>query len=183
MLIGKSVNLRALSESDLPRLQHWRNNEEFRKFFREFKELTLQHQKNWFERFVVNDDRTLMFGIEDSTTGELLGVCGLCYINYIHRYADLSLYIGKDNIYIDPEEGGFAWDTMQLLCEYAFDRLNLHKIWCEIYEFDEKKHKLFENFGLHRDGVLRDNYFYDGKYQNSHIFSILDHEWRDKYKA
>ena len=83
-----------------------------------------------------------MFGIVSNNSQELLGVCGLCYINWVHRYADLSLYIGKDDVYIDEEPGGYAWESLDLLFEYGFNQLNLHKIWTEIYAFDEKKHSL-----------------------------------------
>jgi RimJ/RimL family protein N-acetyltransferase len=178
MIIGKKISLRALEKDDLIQLQMWRNNEEFRKHFREYRDLSLNDQKKWFDDFVISDEKTLMFGIVENMTKELIGVCGLCCINYIHRHADLSLYIGKDNIYIDPEPEGVAWGTMQVLFEYAFDRLNLHKIWCEIYEFDEKKHQLFDKYGMHIDAELRDNYFYNGEYQNSHIYSMLEDEWR-----
>lgn len=182
MLIGKKVVLRAVEEKDLSILRDWRNNEDFRKFFREYKELNLANQYNWFKKYVVEDRNTLMFIIEDRDTEEYLGVCGLCYINWVHRNADLSLYIGKDNIYIDTHKGGYCFDILDQLFEYGFNRLNMHKVWCEIYSFDDKKHELFDNYGLTKDGVLRDNYFYDGKYQNSHLFSILEDEWRNKSK-
>ncbi len=181
MIIGKKIALRALEESDLSSLRDWRNNENFRKYFREYRELNLNNQHDWFKKLVIGDDKTIMFGIVDLNSKELIGICGLCYINWIHRFADLSIYIGKDNIYVDIHEEGYAWETLNLLFEYGFNRLNINKVWCEIYEFDVKKHELFENFGFHLDGVLRENYFYDGKYQNGHIFSILSREWREKH--
>ncbi len=183
MLIGKKISLRALEREDLPLLRDWRNNENFRKYFREIKELNLDNQNFWFDNFVVNNPSTLMFGIIENDSSQLIGVCGLCYINWVHRNADLSMYIGKDDIYIDPEEGGFAWDILDVLFEYAFNRLNIHKMWCEIYEFDEKKHELFNNYGFSQDGVFRDNYFYDGNFMDGHLFTILAHEWREKHRT
>jgi len=181
MLIGKKVSLRALEDTDLQLLKDWRNNENFRKNFREYKELNLVDQKNWFDNYVVKNDKTIMFGIVENETGQLVGVCGLCAINWVYRNADLSLYVGKDNIYIDNERDGFAWGTLDLLFEYAFNRLNLHKIWTEIYEFDPK-HQLFKEYGLSMDAVLRDNYFYDGKFMDSNIYTILEDEWRGANK-
>jgi len=183
MIAGNKVALRALEESDLPRLRDWRNNEDFRKYFREYRELNLNFQQEWFRKSVVGDDKTIMFGILGVSSQELIGVCGLCYINWVHRYADLSLYIGKDNLYVDSAEGGYAWSTLDLLFEYGFNRLNINKVWCEIYEFDVRKHELFNNYGFHQDGVLRENYFYDGKYLDGHVFSILAGEWRTKHRS
>ena len=177
MIIGNKVSLRAIEEGDLPQLRDWRNNEEFRKYFRETRELNLNDQKNWFDKFVVKNENTIMFGIVENSTKKLIGVCGLCYINWIHKNADLSLYIGKNDLYIDTKKDGYAWATLDTLFEYAFNRLNLHKIWTEIYEFDKAKNALLPSYGFQKDATLRDNYFYDGKYMNSYIYSILNKEW------
>jgi RimJ/RimL family protein N-acetyltransferase len=178
MIAGKRIGLRALEQTDLPQTQEWRNREHYRRYFREYRELGMQNQQEWFTAAMVKDDRTLMFGIVELATGSLIGVCGLCYVNWVHRHADLSLYIGKDDVYIDPEPGGWAWDTLDVLLRYGFNELNLHKVWTEIYAFDEKKHALLKAYGFHQDAVLRDNYFYAGKYMDSHVFSVLDTEWR-----
>jgi len=181
MLTGKIIGLRKIERSDLEHLKEWRNREFYRQHFREYRELNLDDQQKWYERFVMNDPGTLMFAIQELKTKEIVGACGLCYINWVQRNADLSLYIGKDNIYIDTEEGGYAWDSMSVLFRYAFEELNLHKIWTEIYVIDDKKKELFDRFGMNQDAVLRDNYFYKGKFINSYIYSILDHEFLKKH--
>lgn len=179
MIRGDKVSLRALEQGDLRFLQEWRNNEDFRRYFREYRDLSMGHQQSWFENLVIADHRTLMFGILENKSGKLIGVNGLCYIDWINRNADLSLYIGHEGIYIDTEKNGFAWDSLNLLCNYAFNTINLHKIWTEIYEFDRKKHCLYESYGMQRDAILRDNCFYQGQYHNSHIYTILANEWRN----
>jgi len=180
MLKNKKVSLRALEETDLPILRDWRNNEDFRKFFREHRELNLTDQKNWFDRFVVKNDSTIMFGIVDNENDELIGVCGLCYIDWINRFADLSIYIGKNNLYIDTKENGFAWAALNILLDFAFNKLGLHKVWNEIYSFDNQKKELCQKYGFHQDGILRDNYYYNGKYQNSLILSLLAKDFKIK---
>ncbi len=181
MIIGDGVGLRQLEEEDLGALRDWRNRAHYRKYFREYREINMVDQRKWFLAFVTNDHRTLMFGVVDLATSELIGVCGLSYINWVHRHADLSLYIGKDDLYIDTGDRGYAWRTLDALLRYGFDEINLHKVWSEIYAFDEQKHRLFTAYGLGQDGVLRENYFYDGRYQDSHIYSILDRDWRSAH--
>jgi RimJ/RimL family protein N-acetyltransferase len=88
------------------------------------------------------------------------------------RSADISLYIGHDEIYIDGP-GGYAEEAAKVLIRYAFDNLNLHKVWTELYSFDERKVTLFSSLGFARDGVLRDNCFEDGRYHDSYIYSLL----------
>lgn len=172
MIEGERVYLEAIERKDLSTLMEWRNREDFRKYFREYKDINTEMQNKWFETSVLNDNSTIMFSIKSIESNELLGCCGLCYINWIHRNADLSIYIGYENVYID--EGGFAEESCDLLLKYGFKQLGLHKIWTEIYEFDEKKKKLYDKLNFHVDGVLRENYYYDGKWWDSYILSIVN---------
>lgn len=177
MLMGSKVVLRALSEDDLPQLMKWRNIPDFKRNFREYRELNLDMQKRWYEKYVVEDKNTIMFGICDKETEELLGCCGLCYINWIQRNADLSLYIGYKNLYIDNK--GIAKEACCLMFNYGFNELNLHKLWTELYEYDKMKIEFFtQEFRFHKDGELRDNHFMDGKWWNSHIYSLLRDEFQ-----
>ncbi|NME95936.1 GNAT family N-acetyltransferase [Clostridium cochlearium] len=171
MIKGEKVYLKAIDREELPYLMNWRNRPDFRKYFREYREINLDMQEKWYEDKVIKDDSTIMFSIKDVENNELLGCCGLCYINWIHRYADLSLYIGWNNEYIDDK--GYALEACKLLFNYAFNELNLNKIWTEIYEFDDKKKSLYDSLGFKVDGVLRKNYFYNGKWWNSYILSLL----------
>lgn len=171
MIEGGKVFLKAIEPEDLQRLREWRNLPEYRKHFREYREINTAMQQKWFEKTVCGDPNTVMFSVFLQATGELIGCCGLCYINWVHRNADLSLYIGYENSYIDDQ--GFAEEACRLLFDYGFNQLNLHKIWTEIYEFDTKKMQLYTSLGFKQDGMLRDNYFYDGKWWGSRMISLL----------
>ena len=176
MLKGENVYLDTIEPNDLETLRKWRNLPHYRKFFREYQEINSDMQRKWYESKVVNDNNTLMFAIRDNTTDELLGCCGLCYINWIHRNADLSLYIGKDEVYIDDE--GIAEESLDLLWNYGFGELGLVKIWTELYEFDEKKLSLYQKMGMKIEGTLRKQYFYDGRSYDSKMLSLLNEEWK-----
>lgn len=176
MLNGNKICLDTIEINDLEKLRKWRNRPDFRRFFREYQEINADMQKKWYETRVVNDNSTLMFAIRDNETRELLGCCGLCYINWVHRHADLSLYIGKNGVYIDNE--GIAEESCQLLFSYGFEELGLNKIWTEIYDFDEKKYALYLKLGFRQDGLLREHYFYGGKWHDSRMMSLLGSEWR-----
>lgn len=172
MIKGKLTGLRAVEREDLSLLRDWRNIPEFRKNFREVRELNMANQEKWFERSCVNNPNDFMFIIVRLSDNKPIGAGGLLYINWIIRSADFSFYIGESNSYIDND--GYAIDAARLLIGYGFNNLNLHKIWMELYEFDKKKLDFFQNkFGFKIDGKLRDNCFEDGKYWNSYIISLL----------
>jgi hypothetical protein len=171
MLKGNLVGLTAIEKFDIEQFRIWRNNNQIRKFFREYRELNSEMQKTWFQKMVINDHRTIMLSIQRLSDDELIGCCGLVYINWIHRHADLSLYIGYENAYIDKH--GYAEESCILLLDYGFKELGLNRIYTEIYDFDLKKDSLYKKLNFHLDGTLRKNYFYEGKWWDSKIYSIL----------
>jgi len=173
MIKGKKVGLRAVEKEDLPFLRDWRNIPEFRKHFREVRELSLIDQEAWFESLQKTKHINYMFTIIDLKTNSPIGAAGLLYINWINRAGDFSFYIGKDAAYIDND--GIAKEAAQLLIDYGFNNLNLHKIWMELYEFDNLKIDFFtRKFNFKQDALLRDNCFEDGKYWNSLIISKIN---------
>ena len=176
MLKGKKVYLTSIEKDDLEQLRNWRNREDYRKYFREYREISRDMQMAWYESKVLKDNSTIMFAIRSNETDSLLGCCGLCYINWVNRHADLSLYIGYENSYID--DMGYAEEACKLLFDYGFKELALNKIWTEIYEFDEKKLSLYDKLGFERDGFLREQYYHDGKWWGSYMLSLLEREWK-----
>jgi len=175
MLKGKLVELQSIEEADLKQLQVWRNDPEIRQYFREYRELSMQQQRIWYEEKVINDPDTIMYTIRIASTGELIGCCGFNHVNWIHRRGEVSLYIGKDSLYIDSE--GYAADGINLLLEYGFSQLGLTRIWTETYSFDEKKRTLLKNLGFQEDGILRKNYFFDGKWWDSIVVSYVSDDF------
>jgi len=175
---GEKIYLAAIERDDLLPLMKWRNQEGFKKHFREYREINFELQEQWYQDKVLKDPSTIMFSIRRVVDDELLGCCGLCYINWIHRHADLSFYIGYQDSYIDDE--GYALESCKLLFDYGFQQLGLNKIWTELYEFDNKKRRLLESMGFQVDGVLRKNYYYEGKWWNSILLSLLSEEVRNE---
>ncbi|MCK4664609.1 MAG: GNAT family N-acetyltransferase [Bacteroidales bacterium] len=173
MIKGKLVGLRAVEREDLVILRDWRNIPEFRKNFREARELNMANQEKWFERYCVNNPNDFMFIIQKLEDNTPIGAAGLLYINWVIRSADFSFYIGENASYID--DGGYAEDAARLLISYGFKTLNLHKIWMELYEFDMTKLTFFQDkFNFQIDGKLRDNCFEEGKYWDSFIISSVN---------
>jgi len=181
MLKGKLIELHAIEEIDLERLQEWRNDPEIRQYFREYRELSMAQQRLWYEEKVINDPDTLMFAIRISTSGEIVGCCGFNYVNWMHRRGEISFYIGKDGAYIDSE--GYAAESVKLLLDYGFSQLGLMRIWTETYAFDDKKRALLTSLGFQEDGILRNNYFIGGKWWNSIVISQVSTDYFSKAES
>ncbi|MCH2022915.1 MAG: GNAT family N-acetyltransferase [Saprospiraceae bacterium] len=174
MLSGKKTYLRAIEKDDLPILLNWRNKPHMRKFFREYRELGDDQQMTWYQNIVLGDDRVRMFAILNSEK-QLIGACGLCYIDWVNRNADFSIYIGHNDIYIDDD---LAIDVSNIMIKYAFEELNLHRLWAEIYDIDSSKTKMFNTLGFKLDGRHRETHWAEGKWCDSLFFGLLSTDKR-----
>lgn len=170
MLKGDFVGLRSIERQDLLQLLEWRNKPEYRRYFREYRELGMDHQNNWYEKKVLQAPSTMMFAIIELATCKLIGACGLCYIDWLNRTADFSIYIGDNELYIDKK---FAPDTCKVLRAYAFDELRLHRLWSEIYDFDNSKKNLFDTLGFQLEGRHRETHWSEGKWHDSLFYGYL----------
>ena len=180
MLKGELTGLRAIEQDDLPKLLEWRNRPEFRRYFREHRELSMTQQSKWFESTVINDSRTLMFAIVELTSQRLLGACGLCYIDWVNKSADFSIYIGVDDLYIDDL---YAPDAAYTMARYAFDELCMHRLWCEIYDFDLPKKSFLEQLGFTLDGRHRQTHWCEGAWHDSLFWGLLSSDSISKHRS
>ncbi len=175
MICADHTGLRAIRRDDLPQLLDWRNDPRLRRYFREVRELSPEHQQNWFERCVLGGDHQVrMFAIVRLDTGALIGACGLTGIDWLRRHGELSLYIGTDAVYCDHTH---APEAVRLLLGHGFGDLGLNRIHAEVYAFDDGKTALLRRTGLIEEGCLRDHHWSGGRYWDAHLFGILAREW------
>tara|TARA_Y100000401_G_scaffold117326_1_gene125650 strand:- start:1505 stop:2047 length:543 start_codon:yes stop_codon:yes gene_type:complete len=178
MVNGKKVYLSSMERENLEQLRQWRNQPELRKYFREYREITKDMQNKWYENRVLNSKEQVDFEIHDKESNKLIGHCGLYYIDWIHRFGEFGIYIGDD----DFRSGGYGSDALRTLIGYGFNDLNLNKIWCEVYD-NNNALSVYKHVGFVYEGKMRQNYFNEGKYWDSHILSMLKVEYDRKYKG
>ncbi len=174
MITKGRIGLRSVEKADLIQLKEWRNNPNFRKHFREIRELNDANQERWFDS-LNQDSNSYFFSIISLETGNIIGAGGLLYINWIIRSADFSFYIGDENEYVS--ESNRCKDAISAILEYGFGTLALNKVWMELYENDDLKINLFKNtFNFAIDGVLRDNW-YDKGFHDSYLLTLLKKDY------
>jgi RimJ/RimL family protein N-acetyltransferase len=172
ILNNQTINLRAIEISDLELIQRWRNMSSIQPFVREYREMAFKNVENWYNSIV--DNREFMFFIIEDQKKLPIGVAGLTYIDWLNKHADLHL-----GLYEKPwGDESYGKITVNMILNYGFNFLNLNKIYAEIYSIDDAKLKLFSNCNFKQDAILREHYYYKGKYQDSHILSILKSEFK-----
>lgn len=72
---------------------------------------------------------------------------------------------------------GYGKEVMIALLRYAFEERSINRFWLDVYPDNERGIRLYEGVGMHREGVLRQNYKSDRGYLDQIIYSMLKHEY------
>lgn len=106
---------------------------------------------------------------------DLVGIVDLDFIDLKHRNCEIM-------IIIKPEfsGNGFAKFAFKEATKYAFEVLNMHKVYLYVDTENEKAVKIYEKQGFKTEGVLREHFYAKGKYRDAAFMSILKSEWIEK---
>lgn len=104
--------------------------------------------------------------------GILIGEIRLQRIKWINCKAEISLYFAKPH-----RSKGFGKEAWTALVNFAFSRLNLHRLEAEVFEYNEAGKRLFESVGFIEEGRLREARFSNGKYFDIICYGLLKSEF------
>jgi RimJ/RimL family protein N-acetyltransferase len=80
MIKLNNIAIRAIESEDLKIIKEWRNDEDLRRYFREYRDFSKGQIMEWYEGMIHSKDFE-MFVIEDLSNDEVVGVTGLTYID------------------------------------------------------------------------------------------------------
>ncbi len=170
------ARLRPLGMSDLGNIMHWVNDQEVVGNFANFKVPISRDEEQKFLEKILASETDRVFAIE-TESGEYLGNAGLHQIHWPSRVGRIAVIIGKKNYWNE----GYAESAVEALLQLAFNQYNLHKVCGMVWEDNPKtRHLYFDKCGFTPEGVLRDEYFHQGRYHNIIRFSMLEDEYRSR---
>ena len=80
-------------------------------------------------------------------------------------------------IAISEKGKGYGKEAMKALLKEAFENMNINRFWLDVYPDNVIGIKLYESLGMHRDGILRQNYKAERGYLDQIIYSMLKSEY------
>jgi RimJ/RimL family protein N-acetyltransferase len=67
---------------------------------------------------------------------------------------------------------------MRVLMRLGFDKMNLHRLWLHVHDYNQRAIASYEKCGFKREGVLREEHFARGGYHDTIVMGILESEYR-----
>ena len=77
---------------------------------------------------------------------------------------------------------GYCKKAMQILLDYCFDELRLHKYNARIVSSNTQSITLHSSLGCKKEGVLRDMLYHNGEYLDLEWWGLTAEEYREKFK-
>jgi UDP-4-amino-4,6-dideoxy-N-acetyl-beta-L-altrosamine N-acetyltransferase len=166
----RRVSLRALGAEDLDRTLEWVNDPEITRYTGTVFPISASEHQLWYQD-LLRDRSRRMFAIVTSEAKHI-GNIALTDIDWVTRNAEILVYIGEAEF----RAKGYGTEAIAALVEFAFGRLNLHRLYARVFSYNQPAMKSFEKCGFQSEGLLREHVFRDGSYHGVAILGILRKE-------
>ncbi len=168
---GKKVFLRALEIEDMEFLRAMINDGEMEHNVIGWSfPVSKYEQQKWYENTIQNKNN-IRFIIE--AEGKSIGLATLTNIDWKNRKASHGIKLFSDDIKCK----GYGTDTVMTIMKYAFEELQLNRLYSTILEFNEASRKLYKKCGWTEEGIIRKSIFKNNNYHNEIVIGILREEY------
>ena len=174
---SKRYHLRSYRDSDVDALVKYANSPKVTKYLREHFPQPYTHAdaEAWIRHVRGRDPETIL---AIATEDELIGNVGLYLQEDVYRNsAELGYWVGE------PYWGrGVATGAVCAICDIAFSRSDLMKIFACVFEPNVGSWRVLEKCGFSLEGVHRKAVVKAGRTFDEKVYGLLREEWREERK-
>ena len=168
-----SRSLRAIQWDDRTAIREWRNDQI--EVLRQAEPLTTQAQDAYFQAVLLPqlsmaEPPQVLLAFLDA--GELVGYGGFVHIAWGDHRAEIS-FLSETARAADPHWQDEWRAYIPLMASIARERLGLHRLTAETFEFRTDVLAVMAELGFEREGVLRQHHLIDGEYCDSILTGML----------
>lgn len=119
----------------------------------------------------------ISWGICLDPAGPVIGVAGVWRIVREH-------FRGEIGYTLLPEfwNRGLMTEVLRRIIRFAFDDMKLHSLEANVNPQNSSSIRLLEKLGFVREAYFRENFYFNGQFLDSAIYSLLDHQITDGLK-
>lgn len=174
MFEGERVSLRPIEARDLPALRRWHADPEVMRFWGDSAPMVAPDAFEADLRGRLATFETAGYFLIENERGEPIGRAEFERLDPDHRSAEVMILIGE----VAAQGQGYGEDATRTLLRYLFETRNVHRVALQVLADNDRAIRLYERMGFVREGVLRDDLFFDGRFHDQIAMSILQPEFR-----
>jgi RimJ/RimL family protein N-acetyltransferase len=177
-LIGNLINLRSITEEDIPilwKLIYEEDDPEWKKwdapyFPLQYIDLTAFREKIYkYNQFPVPSRMVI------EKDGQLIGTVNYYWEHEPSKWLEIGIVIYFPELW----RNGIGTEALKLWIDYLFKNLPIVRIGLTTWSKNERMIKVGYKLGMKLEGRLRKCRFYEGKYYDSIRMGILREEWEE----
>lgn len=171
-LQGERVYLRPFEKEDYQLIHKALMNPEIRKMTGNQQYLSLPSIEKAYDNFALDRNRIdLVIALQE--TNEPIGDLSLLSVDHLNRNASVRIALHEDQYF----GKGYGTEALSLILSHGFNTLNLYRIGLNVYDYNARGQKSYEKLGFKKEGVIRGEIFYDGKYHDNILMGVLAEEF------
>lgn len=128
----------------------WNNDPELARLLDRPRGIASDEHLKWFDGLAGRND-TVFRAIYSEPGPRHIGNVWLANIDQRHRKAEVRILIGDKSAH----GGGFGSLALDAIARYAFDHLDLHRVYAYVLAFNPRARRAFERAGFVLEGTLR----------------------------
>ena len=172
-LRGEKIYLRELRASDVSETSsyyRWMNDPEVTRYFEHtgFFPVTVEQLLERVNNVNRNPDIVSLAVMLDEAAPVHIGTVRIGPINWLHRFSELMITIDRPYW-----RRGHATEAVMLMRDYAFNKLNLHKLTATAYADNLASVKLLQKVGFSVEGSYKEQFLLDGRYSDGIMLGML----------
>jgi RimJ/RimL family protein N-acetyltransferase len=152
MVTGELVSLRPFDRSHLEQTRLWVNDPETSRLLGRARPVSDWEHEQWFNGLRDRLDE-VHFAVHARRDDRHVGNVWLWGIDWRHQKGEVRVLIGES----DARSRGLGTEAIGLLCAYAFERLNLHRMYAFVLAMNPRALRAFEKAGFAVEGVLKED--------------------------
>lgn len=174
-LIGESIYIRTIEKDDCtPTYVDWLNDPDVNQYLEtRWDEQTMESIIEFVD-FQRRNNHSILFAIILKEDNRHIGNIKIGPINEHHKHADVSYFIGEKSLW----GRGIATEAINLICEFAFNELNLHKCEAGVYVEAIASWKALEKNGFKKEATFREHVISKGKYIDVYRYGLINSEFQ-----
>jgi len=117
----------------------------------------------------IDANQSINWVMELKSNGQFIGTIGYYRSQPEHHRAEVGYMIQKQH-----EGNGYTSEALKEVLLYGFDKMNLHSIEAVIDPSNLASEKILQKCGFVKEAHFKENEFWEGKYLDSVVYSLLN---------
>jgi [ribosomal protein S5]-alanine N-acetyltransferase len=175
-LTTERLVLREFVASDWQAVLAYQSNPLYLRYY-EWNERTPEAVREFIQMFLTHQQEVprtkFQLAVTLKVSGELIGNCGI-------RMRSADAYEADIGYELDPRHWGqgYATEAARAIVAFGFTQFQLHRIWSWCVADNVGSAHVLEKLGMRQEGHLRENEYFKGRWWDTLMYGLLDHEWQ-----